>query len=534
MASVKNLKRMEAKQLVLSLLVGFFIGVLTCAVVISVCSAKDQLSLIYGDWVNPAGEGKNASLVSDAGGGQAEERLSAATNGVVAINQNSSLTNDNVVTPPLEAPKAADQHGVQSKTSSPTDHSIRKEETTTPKQPGGKDKANEAPGKPICDLSNWRTDVCEMFGDIRINAKSSSVVLVSDHQRHKRQGKDSWQIKPYARKFDKSAMQHIKEVSVRLSNGPGDTPRCTVANQSVPALVFAIGGYTGNYYHDFTDLLIPLFITARQFNGEVQFLISTRSFWWIDKYGSILKKLSRHEIVYFDTDEQVRCHRHVIVGLHSHKPMSIDPARAPNGYSMVDFTKFMRTAYDLERDSPIRLGKAGGEKPRLLLIPRKGTRRFTNSGDVVKMAEEAGFEVVMAEAGVSSSVAKFARVVNSCDVMLGVHGAGLTNFVFLPTNAVIIQIIPYGNLEKISRDCFKYSSEDAGLRYLDYCIGVEESSLIERYPRDDPVFKDPRSIHRLGWKKMGAVYLDNQDVKLDVDRFKPILWKAREILQLGK
>jgi hypothetical protein len=37
----------------------------------------------------------------------------------------------------------------------------------------------------------------------------------------------------------------------------------------------------------------------------------------------------------------------------------------------------------------------------------------------------------------------FARLVNSADVMMGVHGAGLTNMVFLPSRAVLVQVVPF-------------------------------------------------------------------------------------------
>ncbi|KAJ8501273.1 hypothetical protein OPV22_011825 [Ensete ventricosum] len=503
----KKLGQMEARKLGLSLLLGFCVGVLTCVVVMSVSTIQQQLSSFYGVCVHPAQESSTRDpQISDAG-------ISSNSSVVVSTKHNSPSTMYSAPstgqiqqnTLRLEHGKGAERdrekdadERVQRHSSSTTKLSSPKEAIIESKQPDGTMKDMKAREKPVCDLSNYRTDVCEMDGDVRVHGKSSSVVLVTGHQSQDSGVKSSWRIKPYAR--------------------------------NVPAMVFAIGGYSGNYYHDFTDVLIPLFITSRQFDGEVQFLIATRKFWWIGKYKPILTKLSRHEIIFFDDDDQVRCFRHVVVGLHSHKPMSIDPARAPNGYSMVDFSKLLRSAYSLERDSPIRLGENPAAKPRLLLIPRNGTRRFVNLEEIVRAAEKLDYEVVVAEAGTRTNVASFTRVVNSCDVMVGVHGAGLTNFVFLPTDAVIIQIVPYGNLQNISRSCFMESSEDAGLHYLDYCIGVEESSLIEQYPRDDPVFGDPKSIHRLGWKKMADVYLDHQDVKLDVERFKPLLLKARHLL----
>ncbi|XP_074567862.1 alpha-1,3-arabinosyltransferase XAT3-like isoform X2 [Curcuma longa] len=491
-------KRMEASKLALRWLLGISLGALTCFLAISVFAVDRQLSLFYGAWTSPP----------TSSGGDGREGADGSTQGVATAAQ-------------------LDGGGGDREAISPgADSVFQSNEKSTPEKGNAAKQQLEQKGreKIICDLSDRRTDVCEMAGDVRIHGDSSAIVVVGSEAGEEK----AWRIKPYARKFDGSAMQHIKEVTVRSSSIGAVAPACTVNQTSVPAVVFTIGGYVGNYYHDYTDVLIPLFITARQFDGDVQFVVSTNRFWWVDKYRSILKQLSRHEIVYLDGDKEVRCHRRVIVGLRSHKPMSIDPARTPGGYSMLDFTKLMRAAYGLERDRPAR---RAAEKPRLLLIPRKGTRRLTNLEEVARAAEEAGFEVVLAEAGMSTRLADFVRVVNSCDAMLGVHGAGLTNFVYLPTGAAVVQIIPFGKLENISRSCFMGSSEDAGLRYLDYSVGAGESSLSEKYPRDDPVFTDPKSIHRLGWKKMGEVYLDHQDVKIDVSRFRPLLLEAREHLR---
>nr|GLL47539.1 uncharacterized protein LOC109163084 [Ipomoea trifida] len=36
---------------------------------------------------------------------------------------------------------------------------------------------------------------------------------------------------------------------------------CT-RNHNVPAVVFSTAGYSGNLFHDFSDLLIPLYLTS--------------------------------------------------------------------------------------------------------------------------------------------------------------------------------------------------------------------------------------------------------------------------------
>ncbi|XP_077242406.1 alpha-1,3-arabinosyltransferase XAT3-like [Tasmannia lanceolata] len=382
--------------------------------------------------------------------------------------------------------------------------------------------------KTKCNLSDPRSDLCEIEGDIRIHGNSSMVFVASSEMGILARN-ESWKIRPYARKGDLFAMSAVKELSIKSLIGHEEAPNCTL-NHNVPAVIFSIGGYTGNLFHDFTDVLIPLFITSRQFNGEVQFLITDYKPWWIIKYNPILKQLSRYEILDFDRDDRVHCFKSAVIGLRCHKELSIDPSKSPNGYSMYDFNEFLRNSYSLERAAPIQIGDGLGKKPRLLIISRKKSRSFTNEGEIVETAKSLGYEVVVAEAGVSSDLSKFAQIVNSCDVMMGVHGAGLTNLVFLPINAILIQIVPFGGLEWLSRTDFGKPAVDMKLRYLEYKIKMEESSLIKQYPRNHVVLRDPLSIHKQGWLALRSIYLDKQNVMLDVGRLRAILLKALELL----
>nr|CAD1842715.1 unnamed protein product [Ananas comosus var. bracteatus] len=343
-----------------------------------------------------------------------------------------------------------------------------------------------------------RSDVCDMEGDIRTHGISSSILFVPPYPVSNPEPHE-WKIKPYSRKF----MNGIKEVSVKQLHGPQEAPACSV-RQTIPAVVFYLGGLTGNYWHDFTDVIIPLFIEARQFDGEVQFLITNIQ-------DSVLPAHDRRD----------------------QKPQGVQhrASRAPNGLSMVDFRKFMRTAYSLDRDYPIKLREnVGSKKPRLLLIARGLSRRFTNVEEIVKSAERLGFEVEVVDAKFNVNIAEFAKVVNSCDVMVGVHGA-LTNCVFLPTNAVMIQVVPYGKLEHMAKIDFGEPAIDMQLKYVEYSISAEESTLMDMFGKDHPIIKDPMAIHRSGWEKVGEFYLGKQDIRLDVNRFAPTLLKAIDLLK---
>lgn len=375
--------------------------------------------------------------------------------------------------------------------------------------------------QPLCNTGEPRTEFCEVKMNVRIDGNSALVFALSSQTMNR-----SWSIKPYGRKDDSNAMNYVRKWSIKFVKGNQDVPECT-RTHNVPAVLFSTGGYVGNHFHDFTDVLIPLYITSRQYNGQVQLLVSDRRSWWISKFQLVLRRLSKYDVIDIDKEQQAHCFPSATIGLKRHpKELSIDPLR--HSYSMRDFKKFLRSTYSLKRAEAIRTKHGQQKTPRLLIISRRRTRTFTNVEEISKMASGLGYEVIASDADMS--LREFADLVNSCDVLMGVHGAGLTNMVFLPENAVFIQILGIGITKGMGRDTFGEPAKGMRLEYLDYEIVKEESSLIKQYPPDHAVFTDPSSIRKHGWVAFGSVYLDNQNITLDVNRFRPTLLKALKLL----
>ncbi|CAN6164025.1 unnamed protein product [Urochloa humidicola] len=391
------------------------------------------------------------------------------------------------------------------------------------------------PRKPICDLSDPRYDICEISGDARTLGANRTVLYVPPAGELGGAISQEWRIRDQSRKY----LEYVQKVTVRSLNASeaAAAPECT-SRHAFPALVFAMNGLTSNPWHDFSDVLIPLFITTRALEGEVQFLVSDHQQWFADKYRLILTNLSRYDAVNLNQDAGVRCYGHLTVGLRGHRDLGIDPARAPRNYTMLDFRLYVREIYSLPPagvDIPYKAVVAANNepqrKPRMMVINRGRTRKFVNFPEIVTAAESAGFEVIPVEPRRDLSVEEFSRVVDSCDVLMGAHGAGLTNFFFLRTNAVMLQVVPWGHMEYPAMGYYGIPAKEMGLRDVEYSIAAEESTLYDKYGKDSPVISDPEAIHKQGWRAGMKYYWIEQDIRLNVTRFAATLHRVLQMIR---
>ena len=387
---------------------------------------------------------------------------------------------------------------------------------------GGKGRGKKgSKAKPTCYMTSKRSERCDASGDIRVDGNRSTI-YVSGIDRE-------WRTKPYARYHDPVAMAHVREYTLKPLPVGDAAPACT-KNHSVPGFLFSNGGFSGNLYHDYTDVLVPLFISTHQFKGRVQFLLSGMKPWWAGKFTPFFRQLTRHDVIDVDNDREVHCFPRIVIGATFHRAMGIDPSRSPGGVTVADFKRLLRRAFRLERAVASRSGAPRRDRPRLLIISRKSSRRFLNERAMAHAAARARFDVRIAEPDNHTDMPNFARLVNSADVMMGAHGAGLTNMVFLPSRAVLIQVVPFGGLEWLSRVTFKDPARDMDVNYMEYNVSLEESSLRDLYPEDHFYLKHPYDVHKKGWDAIKTVYLDKQNVRLNLTRFTKTLEQARDLL----
>lgn len=228
-----------------------------------------------------------------------------------------------------------------------------------------------------------------MTGDVRIDGNMTTVYLVPPTNTFF-SDKEEWNFSPQSRRIIQT-----KNVTVKHLHNWQDAPACTIKS-NVPAMVFSLGGLVGNIWHDFSDIIVPLFLASKPLNGQVQFVIRDYFPWFVEKYSLILKDLSHYDIVNLDNDKEVRCYSRATVGLLNHGDLRIHADRAFDRFDLFRFRMYMREIYSLPPfwvDIPYKVDPRPDKKPRLMLVLRAGTRKFLNEEDVKEVVKKNGFEV---------------------------------------------------------------------------------------------------------------------------------------------
>ncbi|KZV36347.1 EGF domain-specific O-linked N-acetylglucosamine transferase-like [Dorcoceras hygrometricum] len=395
-----------------------------------------------------------------------------------------------------------------------------------------------------------------MRGDLRTDSTSSSIVSYREKEAsgylsglsngYHEEGKviEHQKIRPYTRKWETGLMNTVDELDLIVKPDSDSLHHQCEVEHDIPAVFFSTGGYTGNVYHEFNDGLLPLYITSQQFNKKVVFVILEYHNWWITKYGDILSQLSDYPAIDFNGDKRVHCFPEAIVGLRIHDELSIDASLMEGNKSIGDFHDLLDRAYwprirdimlheeqrDAESSSKnaiqvVAEGRQISNKPKLVIVSRNGSRAITNEDSLVKMAEQMGYVVEVLRPKRTTELAKIYRVLNSSDVMIGVHGAAMTHFLFMKPGSVFIQVIPLGT-DWAAETYYGEPAVKFGLSYIGYKIIPIESSLYHNHPKNDPVLTDPSSVNDKGWEFTKKIYLDNQTVRLDLRRFRKRLLRA--------
>ncbi|GJN37780.1 hypothetical protein PR202_gb26768 [Eleusine coracana subsp. coracana] len=415
-----------------------------------------------------------------------------------------------------------------------------------------------------CDRTDHHSDVCFMAGDVRTHAASLSLLLFpSPSAGTAAAAADEQQvverIRPYTRKWDAFITKTIHEVTLRAArHHPDDDEPAAAARHcdvvhAAPAFVMTAGGYSHNLFHAFNDGFLPAWLTSQHLlrrRGVVLAVLgyNTR---WAARFGELVAGLSSSSasaahhhgggVVDLVNDNRTHCFPGAIVGTRYHDYLAVDPARLRDNKTVLDFHDFLAAAYGPRAETE--LDRTAGRRPRVGIVSRRGRRVVENEAAVARLAASVGFDAHVINTGTiingaTPPLSALYKTVAACDALVGVHGADLTAFLFLRSGAAaLVQVAPLG-ISLLSRNLFGVPAARMALRYEQYDVVGNESSLSRKYPPGHVVVADPARARReqgsKEWDLVEYVYLRGQNVSLDLGRFRETLARVHSWLMMQR
>eukprot|EP01042_Synura_sphagnicola_P004439 gene4439-5622_t len=104
------------------------------------------------------------------------------------------------------------------------------------------------------------------------------------------------------------------------------------------------------------------------------------------------------------------------------------------------------------------------DKVRVGLISRRRKRFILNEYELVAAVQRMGYECILLPLETMTLYEQM-RELRSLDVLVGIHGSGLDNSVFLHPHSVLIQLLPYSVEHRVS---FRQSAEEADVQYMEW------------------------------------------------------------------
>lgn len=205
-----------------------------------------------------------------------------------------------------------------------------------------------------------------------------------------------------------------------------------------------LGGYT-NYYHHLVDYIFNMYYAERSPHAKsLPFLVLEMKYPFQNEIAAHLG-LTADRLIEVRPLSAVRC-----------RSLSVIPR---------SFRKFGTAlepgVFDWIRERFV--GSGAGRRGRRIYISRRlaAQRKASNEAEVVALLKKNGFEdIALEELSFKAQVELFAE----CEVVVGAHGAGLSNVVFSPRGCTVIEITPEDC--EPGRRFFENLSAGAGHRFV--------------------------------------------------------------------
>jgi capsular polysaccharide biosynthesis protein len=185
------------------------------------------------------------------------------------------------------------------------------------------------------------------------------------------------------------------------------------------ACILAIDNWSKGYFHWMTDVLPKLISLPEKYRSHV--LLLPKEYEDLAFVPHSLQRLNFDKIYYFEKDEIIKANELIIPGIMAETGNYND--------------RMMSVLREQVLGSFKNLAK---QTARVFVLRNKNIpRKIINETEIVELVKKYGFTVICFE---ESTWNEQVELMSSCSMLIGIHGAGLTNILFMPKGASVLEL----------------------------------------------------------------------------------------------
>jgi hypothetical protein len=258
-----------------------------------------------------------------------------------------------------------------------------------------------------------------------------------------------------------------------------------LAQSATEVSVFILDDFFPHYFH-FIETLLTLYAVQHEFFPEatLQRLYIRLKDWNNPRQADVQQHLLGHlypdlEII-TDPGPTPVFEEHLIQidRMRAHTPLNkmIEPIL----FLVAKWSPALRSDIYRALDIVPRPNRLDRNRPKLLYVRRDPPRRLTPEAETAMLGFLAGRAEIVTVDFTGMSWADQVRVSADADIMVGVHGNGLTNAMWLPPQGTVIEIFP----DRAHHYDYQMLSEAMGLDYF----GFERDTIFRPFSRHGPSY----------------------------------------------
>ncbi|EPZ32766.1 Glycosyltransferase AER61 domain-containing protein [Rozella allomycis CSF55] len=220
--------------------------------------------------------------------------------------------------------------------------------------------------------------------------------------------------------------------------------------------------YRRNLFHTLNDSLMNIFALSKEFfNGQPVSIVSLNkdpiSSW---PFGYFFKNYTIIELPQ-NTDETV-CFESLAIGCSPYLD-AYTTLMKPQWMK-----EFRKTFLDNLKGPETHSNEIAALKENIAyIVSRKKNRRIMNENEIISLLKKYGYSASLLKPEKHKPY-EIKTILSKAKLLIGVHGAGLTNMIFLSEKASIIQIYPYGMKIDENGIIYKRLAKSLNLNYYEW------------------------------------------------------------------